>query len=120
MYLRLHKVFTMIHRIEAEEFVMFCGDQGLIELNGALERKIHETYNNIMSKRRQKPVVTTVSAEEQERLIKSVFELYKPNKVGLFLMKYFKRFTNVDQIASILKMSKDKVIELEKKYYLNK
>jgi hypothetical protein len=35
-------------------------------------------------------------------------------------MKYFKRFTNVDQIASILKMSKDKVIELEKKYYLNK
>jgi hypothetical protein len=103
----VHKDINKIKQgLTNEEFINWCN---LVFIN-----------NNVMSKRRQKPVVTTVSAEEQERLIKSVFELYKPNKVGLFFMKYFNRFTNVDQIASVLKMSKDKVIELEKKYYLNK
>jgi len=69
-----------------------------------------------MSKRKQKPAVVN---QLDEKLIQSVFELYKPNKVGLFMMRHFNRFTNVDQISTILKLSKEKVIELEKKYYLN-
>jgi hypothetical protein len=46
-----------------------------------------------MSKRNRKQVVTVVKQEPTEELVKSVFELYKPNKIQKFFMKYFSPLT---------------------------
>lgn len=75
---------------------------------------------NNMSKKRK-----TSSKELNEELIKSVFEMYTPNKVQLFIMKKFGldsvltgNKTRVNILSNVLSMDKDKVLELEKKYYL--
>jgi len=77
-----------------------------------------------MSKRKHnKPVVDL--QREREETIKSVFELYKPNKVQLFFMKaliddniFTGNTKRVKELSNILGLSKDEVLKLERKYYL--
>ena len=75
-----------------------------------------------MTKRRnKKPVVDNVLPEE---LVKSVFEIYAPNKFQLFIMKNIglnSWFTGNKErsttLAEILKKSIGEIYELEIKYY---
>ena len=73
-----------------------------------------------MSKNRKRSVVENKITEE---VIKSVMELYAPNKVQRFFMKYFgylwspSNTKRVKQISDILNMTTKEVLALEKKYY---
>ena len=75
-----------------------------------------------MSRNRKKTVKIETNNEE---LIKQVFELYKPNKVQLFIMKKVRlnapmtgNKNRVKQLMNVLNLSKEIVEVLERRLYV--
>jgi hypothetical protein len=101
-----------------------------LEYDGPRPTLTTEILNNfidelIMSRNRKGKAVTIKTSNEE--LIKSVFELYKPNKVQLFFLKAFgptdkSIFTGnkkrVKQLSSVLNMTEEEIRNREMKLYL--
>lgn len=91
-----------------------------------LHEEIMEFTNNFikeMSKRRNKKAVVEQPKLTEEQ-IKSIMELFKPNKFQLYVMKLFGvnawfagNKERVASLESILKLSPGEIYELEIKYY---
>jgi hypothetical protein len=78
--------------------------------------------NKMSNRKNKRPLAKGVS----EETIKSMFELYKPNKLQLFIMKWVglnAPFTGnkkrIIVLAELLGLTVDKILEYELKFYLN-
>jgi hypothetical protein len=109
----------ILHQIEAVE-------NGLVKTKpltmAQLEEFLNELSKKEMSRKNKRPQAKEVS----EETIKSLFELYKPNKVQLFIMKWVglnAPFTGNNKrvilLAELLGLTVDKILEYELKFYLN-